>query len=171
MNLDEIKALLEAVSNSDVTELELQTGKDKIRIRRGPRNESPAQPPYVVLAGGAVGAVPGVTAGPPAVAAARQSENEPSAETGSGEEKAAESDLAIVSAPIVGTFYDSSAPGSPAFVEIGDKVSQGQVLCIIEAMKLMNEIEAEVSGVVAKRFVANAQPVEYGEALFAIEPA
>lgn len=77
----------------------------------------------------------------------------------------------MVTAPIVGTFYEAPSPGAPAFVEVGDKVEPGQVLCIIEAMKLMNEIEAEVAGVVAKRFVSNSQPVEYGEALFAIEPA
>ena len=79
-------------------------------------------------------------------------------------------DLVLVRAPMVGTFYEGASPGSPAFVEIGDNVRQGQVLCIIEAMKLMNEIESDASGVVVKRFVSNAQPVEYGEALFAIRP-
>jgi acetyl-CoA carboxylase biotin carboxyl carrier protein len=74
----------------------------------------------------------------------------------------------MVPAPIVGTFYEASSPGSPAFVQVGDHVEPGQVLCIIEAMKLMNEIEAETGGIVVKRFVQNAQPVEYGEALFAI---
>ncbi len=76
----------------------------------------------------------------------------------------------LVPSPIVGTFYESSSPGAPAFVEEGDKVAVGQVLCIIEAMKLMNEIESEVAGVVVKRFVKNAQPVEYGQSLFAIKP-
>ena len=75
----------------------------------------------------------------------------------------------MITAPIVGTFYESPSPEAPPFVQVGDRVDKGQVLCIIEAMKLMNEIESEISGVIVKRFVSNAQPVEYGEALFAIE--
>jgi acetyl-CoA carboxylase biotin carboxyl carrier protein len=77
----------------------------------------------------------------------------------------------MVKSPMVGTFYESASPGSPAFVDIGDTVETGETLCIIEAMKLMNEIEAEVSGVVAKRFVANGEPIEYGQALFGIRPS
>jgi acetyl-CoA carboxylase biotin carboxyl carrier protein len=84
---------------------------------------------------------------------------------------AAEEDLHTVKSPIVGTFYESPAPGAPPFVKPGDMVSAGQVLCIIEAMKLMNEIEADVSGELVKRLVANNQPVEYGQPLFAIRPA
>jgi acetyl-CoA carboxylase biotin carboxyl carrier protein len=78
-------------------------------------------------------------------------------------------ELTMITAPIVGTFYEASSPGAPAFVQVGDRVEAGQVLCIIEAMKLMNEIEAEMGGVIVKRFVQNGQPVEYGEALFAIK--
>ena len=74
----------------------------------------------------------------------------------------------LVRSPIVGTFYESSAPGSPPFVRVGERVQPGKVLCIIESMKLMNEIEAEVSGIVESKLVMNGQPVEYGEALFAI---
>ena len=74
----------------------------------------------------------------------------------------------LVKSPIVGTFYESSAPGTPPFVRVGEKVQPGKVLCIIESMKLMNEIESEVSGVVESKLVLNGQPVEYGEALFAI---
>lgn len=168
MKLDEIKELLEAVSNSDVSELELQTGKDKIRIRRSAPESAAPQPPYVVVAGGA-GQLPAAPAAPaapsaPAGPAPAGSESEPP-------EGGEDENHALVSSPIVGTFYEASAPGAPAFVEIGDKVSKGQVLCIIEAMKLMNEIEAEVSGIVVKRFVENGQPVEYGESLFAIQPS
>jgi len=76
----------------------------------------------------------------------------------------------LVKSPIVGTFYDAPSPGAPAFVKAGDKVEVGQVLCIIESMKLMNEIEAEVAGVVSAKLVENGRPVEYGEALFAILP-
>jgi acetyl-CoA carboxylase biotin carboxyl carrier protein len=79
-----------------------------------------------------------------------------------------ESELHIVKSPIVGTFYESPSPGSPAFAQVGDSVEAGQVLCIIEAMKLMNEIESDAAGIIEKRFVTNQQPVEYGEALFGI---
>ena len=76
----------------------------------------------------------------------------------------------MVKSPIVGTFYESPSPGAPAFVKIGDQVEEGQVLCIVEAMKLMNEIECDVAGEVVKRFVQSGQPVEYGQPLFAIRP-
>jgi acetyl-CoA carboxylase biotin carboxyl carrier protein len=76
----------------------------------------------------------------------------------------------MVKSPIVGTFYESASPGSPPFVRVGETVQPGKVLCIIESMKLMNEIEAEIGGVIVSRLVPNAQPVEYGEALFAIRP-
>ncbi len=79
-----------------------------------------------------------------------------------------EEKLHIVKSPIVGTFYESSSPGSPAFVKIGDTVENGQVLCIVEAMKLMNEIESDAAGEVVKRLVTNGQPVEYGQPLFAL---
>jgi acetyl-CoA carboxylase biotin carboxyl carrier protein len=79
-----------------------------------------------------------------------------------------EANLHIVKSPIVGTFYESASPGAPPFVVVGDSVKEGQVLCIIEAMKLMNEIEADASGEIAKQFVNNGSPVEYGMALFAI---
>jgi acetyl-CoA carboxylase biotin carboxyl carrier protein len=78
--------------------------------------------------------------------------------------------LHIVKSPIVGTFYESPSPGSPAFVKIGDHVDNGQVICIVEAMKLMNEIESDGAGEIVKRFVQNGQPVEYGQSLFALRP-
>ena len=170
MNLDEIKELLAAVTNTDVTDFELQTGKDKIRIRRGSGQDDGRSQPYVVVAGGAAPLQAGAPAAAAAVPAAQP--DTASAATDSPAPEADEDEgLVMVTAPIVGTFYEASAPGAPAFAEIGDKVSKGQVLCIIEAMKLMNEIEAETGGVVVKRFVTNSQPVEYGEALFAIKPS
>lgn len=165
MNLDEIKELLRAVTDTDVTDFELETGEDKIRIRRGSAGDGKtSQPPYVVFAPSLSAAVPPQAAAPthevaaPAAAPAVQEEPE-------------DGGLVIVPSPIVGTFYESPSPGSPAFVDVGDEVKVGQALCIIEAMKLMNEIEAEVAGVIVKRFVKNSQPVEYGEALFAIRPS
>lgn len=167
MNLDDIKDLLKAVTDSDVTELEVELDDAKVKIRRaGSENDEPQRPPYVVVtsAGPAGGPAYQPLAAPapaaPAPAAA------PKTEAAAPEED----DNTLVPAPIVGTFYESSSPGSPPFVEVGDKVAVGQVLCIIEAMKLMNEIESEVAGVVVKRFVKNAQPVEYGQSLFAIQP-
>jgi acetyl-CoA carboxylase biotin carboxyl carrier protein len=84
--------------------------------------------------------------------------------------RSADANQILVKSPIVGTYYDAPAPGAPTFINVGDSVEPGQVLCIIESMKLMNEIEAEVAGVVAAKLVENGRPVEYGEALFSIRP-
>src|SRR5208283_3923911 len=108
-----------------------------------------------------VPAVP-VAAAPPASSLA-PSGSEPAAESTEG--------LFIMKSPIVGTFYSSPAPNSPPFVKVGDSVQVGQVICIIEAMKLMNELEVEVAGQIVRAYVENGQPVEYGQSLFAIEPA
>ncbi|MEZ5394750.1 MAG: acetyl-CoA carboxylase biotin carboxyl carrier protein [Bryobacterales bacterium] len=168
MNLDEIKELLRVVTETDVTDFELETGDDKVRIRRGPAGGGKgAQPPYVVLAGGTHAHTGPEHAALPAAPA--PAAKQPASEAGSSEDE--DDGLIIVTSPIVGTFYESPSPGAPAFVEIGDQVQSGQVLCIIEAMKLMNEIEAEAGGVIAKRFVKDSQPVEYGEALYAIRPS
>jgi acetyl-CoA carboxylase biotin carboxyl carrier protein len=165
MNLDEIKDLMDALAERDIQEFELEKGDEKIRIRRGPA-ESDDRPPYVIVA-------PGLSAPQGAgisssAAPAPAKPIDPSADGGAAE---ADDGFTQVKSPIVGTFYEASSPDAEAFVSIGDKVSVGQVLCIIEAMKLMNEIEAEVAGTVEKRLVSNGQPVEYGEALFAIRPS
>ena len=167
MNLRQIKALIDTAIEKDIAELEFEKGDEKLRIRRFPRggpSDNPNSPPYVV-----------VTSAPPSITEAVQpppvappSKPVPAAPTEESAEQ--EEDLVMVTAPIVGTFYEAPSPDAPSFVEVGDKVQAGQVLCIIEAMKLMNEIEAETGGVVAKRFVSNAQPVDYGAALFALKP-
>lgn len=160
MNLDHIKELLDLIADSDVAELEVQDGDEKIRIRRKAAGDE--APPYVVVTSGMAGiapAAPGALHAPAPGAAAA----EPAAP--------ADDDLVLVKSPMVGTFYESASPGSPPFADVGDTVEKGETLCIIEAMKLMNEIEAEVSGVVAKRFVANGEPIEYGQALFGIRPS
>ncbi len=173
MNLRQIKALIDTAIEKDIAELEFEKGDEKLRIRRFPRSgpsDNPNSPPYVVVA-----------ATPPSIAEAAQPppvappSNPVSTETpppapSTDESADKEEDLVMVTAPIVGTFYEASSPDAPPFVEVGDKVETGQVLCIIEAMKLMNEIEAETGGVVVKRFVSNAQPVDYGAALFALKP-
>jgi acetyl-CoA carboxylase biotin carboxyl carrier protein len=171
MNIDEIKELIHVVNESGIAELEVQRGDARVRIRR---SLGAASPQEFVLSHGA----PVVTAGPvaapshtypAAVAAAPVPVNSRPAEPPAKAEE--EEKLTLVKSPIVGTFYESPAPGSPPFVRIGDHVQPGQVLCIIESMKLMNEIEAEVAGIIARRLVENGRPVEYGEALFAVKPA
>jgi acetyl-CoA carboxylase biotin carboxyl carrier protein len=172
MTLDDIKDLIETVIAKDITEFEFQSGQEKIRICRGAANQHSNSPaPYVIVTSPQANqaAPAGLSAAPSAApaAAAAQPPAEPPADRPAAD-KAPEGQQ-MVTSPIVGTFYEASSPGAPPFVQVGDKVQAGQVLCIIEAMKLMNEIEAETSGVITKRFVSNGQPVEYGEALFAID--
>jgi len=157
MKIEEIRELIDLVTQTGVAELEVQRGEDRVRIVR-------------TTAGGVQHfVVPGVTAplsvssGPTAPPIAGPGEHpEPVAEI--------DSSLVAVKSPIVGTFYESPSPASPPFVKVGDKVQVGQVLCIIESMKLMNEIESETAGTIVSKLVANAQPVEYGEALFTVRP-
>lgn len=156
MNFDHIKELLDLIADSDVTELEVQDGDERIKIRRGSPDDSP---PYIV-----VGSGPGIPAAAPGVLPA-------AAPAAAEAESDADDDLVMVKSPMVGTFYEGPSPSSPIFVEVGDKVTKGKTLCIIEAMKLMNEIESETDGVIVKRFVANGEPIEYGQALFGIRPA
>ena len=170
MNQKEIKELIEFLVEKDIAEFELERGDMKLHIKRG----SAAHPVSVVQVAPAV--VPGTTpiamvppvvasqAAPMAAGAATQAAATPSGTS----EAAEETDLFIVKSPIVGTFYEAPSPGAPPFVRIGEGVKEGQVLCLIEAMKLMNEIEAEVSGEIAKQFVPNGSPVEYGNPLFGI---
>lgn len=153
MTNDEIKELLRIFNESGVGELELQRGKDRLRIRK---NVTETAPPVVYMPSGTPPAAP--AAGPPA-------HTESAAPA-----PAPETNQVLVKSPIVGTFYESPSPGDPPFVKVGDRVQPGQVLCIIESMKLMNEIEAEVAGVISARLVENGRAVEYGEALYAISP-
>ena len=153
MTIDEIRELISLATETGVAELEVQRGDNRVRIRRGS-----ASPQEIVVAPPAYAAAAASAPGPAAAA--------PAAET--RDAKAADPGLSLVKSPIVGTFYEAPAPGSPPFVRIGERVQPGKVLCIIESMKLMNEIEAETAGIVESKLVMNGQPVEYGEALFAI---
>jgi acetyl-CoA carboxylase biotin carboxyl carrier protein len=161
MNIQEIRELIQLVVDSGVAELEVQRGDDKVRIRRSNGISSeimvPAATSAMPVSMAAPAAPQPAAVAAPAAPAATDPMNDPS--------------LFIQKAPIVGTFYEASKPGAPAFARIGDHVQKGKVLCIIESMKLMNEIEAEESGTVVARLVENGHPVEYGEALFAIKPA
>ncbi len=175
MTIEEIREIVQLFTESGVAELEVQRGDNRVRIRRAAVNQEvivPALPHAPVLA--APLATP-LVAPPAAPAAPANSPAAPDSAPASPLEKTPSQPLVderheIVKSPIVGTFYDAPAPGAPPFVRVGDRVEPGQVLCIIESMKLMNEIEAEVAGTVVAKLVENGKPVEYGQALFAVLP-
>ena len=156
MNLKELKELIDMLKNTDISEIEIERSGVKVRLRKGgdvsfhpvmPRMEYP----------------------PAAIVAPSVAEPEKAPAAAAPAEAPAPANQVKVTSPIVGTFYRSSSPDKPAYVEVGDTVKKGQVLCIIEAMKLMNEIESDVDGVVVEIFPQNAQPVEFGERLFGIK--
>jgi acetyl-CoA carboxylase biotin carboxyl carrier protein len=162
MTIEEIKELLTIFNESGIAELELQRGENRIRLRRAPKTQEfivPTAMPMVAAQSAAPAAAPepaphAAHAAPPIAPQAPEDD--------SGD--------VFVKSPIVGTYYDAPAPGAPPFVKVGDRVEPGQVLCIIEAMKLMNEVPAEIAGVIAAKLVENGRPIEYGEALFAVRP-
>jgi len=160
MNQKELKDLIDYLIEKDISEFELERGDVKVRIKRGAEVHPAQVIPHIVPA--VVPAVHPLTA--PASHSASTSAPPPAAPVETQEE------LHAVKSPIVGTFYESPSPGSPPFVKVGDMVEAGQILCIIEAMKLMNEIESDVSGEIVKKLVNNSQPVEYGQPLFAVRP-
>ena len=158
MDVKDVKKLIDAAKAADLTELVYENGETRVTIRRG--EPAPAAAP-IPVAQPPVAAVPSAVPAPAVDAAPAP---EPPADT------APPSHLVEVRAPIVGTFYAAASPDAPAYVAVGDHVQAGSVLCIIEAMKLMNEIEAETSGTVAEVLVRNEEPVEYGQVLFRIDP-
>lgn len=147
MDLRKLKTLIDLVSESGIAELEVTEGEDKVRIVKTQAGSAPAAAALT----GAAPMAPAQTSAPPAP-------SEPEEPTGH-----------VVKSPMVGTFYRSPSPGAPPFIEQGAVVKPGDTLCIIEAMKLLNEIEAEVGGTVTKILVDSGQPVEYGQPLFIIE--
>jgi acetyl-CoA carboxylase biotin carboxyl carrier protein len=157
MNQKELKELIEFLIEKDIAEFELERGDVKVKVKRAAeRGATQARPevPFITVA------VPqaGTPAAAPAVPAPAPIAVEP----------AAAEDFHIVKSPIVGTLYESPSPGAPPFVKVGDMVAVGQVLCIVEAMKLLNEIESDVAGEIVKKLGSNGQPIEYGQELFAI---
>jgi acetyl-CoA carboxylase biotin carboxyl carrier protein len=170
MTIEEIKELLLLFNESGVGELELQRGENRLRIRRAGMDRE-----YVVTPAAAAGegmpapVVPGAMAGAAPASASAVSTGRGAAAMAARTAEPEGSHI-LVKSPIVGTYYDAPSPGAAPFVKVGDAVEPGQVLCIIESMKLMNEIEAEVAGVVAAKLVENGRPVEYGEALLAVRP-
>jgi acetyl-CoA carboxylase biotin carboxyl carrier protein len=158
MTVDEIRELINLATETGIDELEVQRGDNRVRIRRSVAGHHQEL----------VFAQPAAPAAPPRLEALASPASPPTPAKEAPKEPGADPNLVLVRSPIVGTFYECSAPGSPPFVRVGERVQPGKVLCIIESMKLMNEIEAEVSGIVESKLVMNGQPVEYGEALFAI---
>jgi acetyl-CoA carboxylase biotin carboxyl carrier protein len=170
MDFDEINKILDIVREHELSEFELEREGFKIRIKKGNVEHASGHfagqmVPAVLHHPGAASAAPVQPSAPEAVPPSAAS----TAAAAAAAQAAEEVDLGIVKSPIVGTFFRSSEPGAAPFVEVGDTVKKGQVLCIIEAMKLMNEIDSELDGEVVKVYVENGQPVQYGERLFAIK--
>jgi len=160
MNQQELKELIDLVIEKGIAEFELEREDVKVRIKRSVDQSMPT-----------VQYIPAPVLGSaPAAAVAANAVGNSGAASEAAQPAREEEGLQTVKSPIVGTFYESPSPGAPPFVKIGDQIEVGQVLCIIEAMKLMNEIESEFAGEIAKRLVQNGQPVEYGQPLFAIRP-
>src|SRR4051794_23065524 len=157
MTVDDIRELINLASETGLAELEVQRGDDRVRIRRAGFAQD------IVIGPSS----PGVSA-PSSQPPSQPYAAEPLREKGEKGEKPNDATLVLVKSPIVGTFYESASPELPPFVRVGERVQPGKVLCIIESMKLMNEIESETSGVIESKLVMNGQPVEYGEALFAV---
>ena len=160
MDFDEINRILDMVREHELSEFELEREGFKIKIKKG-AVVNPSGPFAAPMVQQAAPALPASAGTPPAPLEAVPSPAPPSSD---------EVDFAIVKSPIVGTFFRAAEPGAPPFVDVGTTVKKGQVLCIIEAMKLMNEIDSEYDGDIVKVYVENGQPVQYGERLFAIKP-
>ncbi len=155
MDLRKLKTLIDLVSESNISELEITETEGKVRIVKG-GGAAPVQ--YVQTVAAAPAAAPAPAAAAPAAPAIANAPAAEAAPTGH-----------VVKSPMVGTFYRASSPGAPAFVEVGSKVSEGDTVCIIEAMKILNEIEADKSGTITQILGENGQAVEYGQPLFIIE--
>lgn len=162
MTIDEIKDLIRVVLETGIGELEVRQGDSSVRIVG---NAAPKHQEFVLPA---VVPVPVGTSATPPVPPPPVSTQEPAPATPQPAAPKEEENDVIVKSPIVGTYYDAPAPAAPAFVKVGDQIQPKQVLCIIESMKLMNEIEAELAGTVLAKHVENGRPVEYGESLFTI---
>jgi len=162
LNFEDIKQILDLVREHELTEFELEQNGLKLRVRKDAREQILLQPGAALSASSVQPSPAPASAPAPAPVSA-----------GAPPEVAVDEsvELAVVNSPIVGTFYRAPEPGAPPFVDVGTRVRKGQVLCIIEAMKLMNEIESEYEGEVIKVYVENGQPVQYGERLFAIKAA
>ena len=161
MTIDEIKELIRVVQDTGIAELEVRRGDNSVRIRKSVKSHQEVVVPAVL---------PVTVAAPQPVVNPALPVATPPPATEVEIAKASDDRNIVVKSPIVGTYYDAASPGDPPFVNVGDQVHPKQVLCIIESMKLMNEIEAEVAGTVVAKLIENSRPVEYGESLFTIRP-
>ena len=163
MNQKELKELIEFLIEKDIAEFELERGDVKVKIKRAGEHtvvHSHAEPRFYAVPPAPNGAIEMAVAAPLAPPPAVAAPAAPVPEEG----------LHTVKSPIVGTFYEAPSPGAPPFAKVGDSVEVGQVLCIVEAMKLLNEIESDVAGEILKKLATNGQPIEYGQELFVIRP-
>ncbi len=160
MDIRKVKKLIELLDDSGIAEIEITEGEESVRISRYPAGAPVAAAPIVTQAPAPAAPAPTPVAAPATAAAAPAAE--PAAEP--IDEEGFE-----VTAPMVGTFYSSSSPGAAPYVQVGDRVNEGDTLCIIEAMKMMNQIEADVSGVIKSIRIQNGEPVEYGQVLYVID--
>ena len=159
MDIRKVKKLIELLDESGIAEIEITEGEEAVRISRYATG-APAAPPPVAAP---VAAAPAPQAPPPAAAPAQ------AAQPAEAAAMPADEDGYLVTAPMVGTYYSASSPGAAPYVQVGDRVSEGDTLCIIEAMKMMNQIEADVAGVIKSIRIQNGEPVEYGQVLFVID--
>lgn len=158
-NIDEINQLLQAVNHSNVNELKLEKGDFKITIKQGPAIPMMSMSPMPMPVAPAMPVSPAIPSAPPATTAEIPNTKE-----------IASDNLITIKSPMIGTFYRSSGPDKPPFISVGDDIKIGQVLCIVEAMKLFNEIESEVSGTIVKVLADDSSPVEYDQPLFLVQP-
>jgi acetyl-CoA carboxylase biotin carboxyl carrier protein len=165
LRLEDIREILDLLEERGIREFEMERNGFRVRIKREPAREaprpasSPARPESLPIVVGS------------AATDSKTAENAATTPATPPEMHQVSEDVYVIKSPIVGTFYSAPAPDAPPFVKVGDAVQPGQVLCIIEAMKLMNEIEAEVAGEITRVFVENGQPVEYGQSLFGVLPS
>lgn len=167
MTIEEIKELIRVVQETGIAELEVRQGDESVRIRgaSAAAHQELVMPTVLPVS---VPAVPPPAPAPPQPPVTPSAPEQPPTATAAAKE---EPNDTIVKSPIVGTYYDAPSPGAPVFVRVGDRVKPKQILCIIESMKLMNEIEAELAGEIIAKHVENGRPVEYGESLFTIRAA
>jgi acetyl-CoA carboxylase biotin carboxyl carrier protein len=153
MDIRKVKKLIELLDESGIAEIEITEGEESVRISRYGAHAAPAAPVAPAAPAPVMAAAPAAAPAPASPLAVAETEE----------------DGHIVTAPMVGTFYSATSPGSPPFVQVGDRVNPGDTLCIVEAMKMMNQIEAEVSGTIKSIRVQNGDPVEYAQILFVID--
>ena len=173
MTVKEIQELIKLINKSNLSEFKLKEGEFELTIRTSEYQKNKHQAPQAVGSPTPIIPIPPVQQSfiPPAQAPAAQAAPEkPAVEEKTEKPAASSSDLLEIRSPIVGTFYRSSSPEKPPYIKVGDTVEAGQVVCIVEAMKLFNEIESEISGKVVKVVTEDAQPVEYDQVLFLVDP-